>query len=130
LSGLPAQGEAERRGRPVTRLAIYDALAQQCADAVVRAYSTSFGLATRTLPAGQRTHIRNVYGLVRLADEVVDGVAAEAGGDRLLALDRLEEDVVTAVATGYSTNVLVHAFALTARRVGFGAELYTPFFAS
>ncbi|MEE6273768.1 squalene/phytoene synthase family protein [Georgenia sp. MJ206] len=114
----------------MTRLGIYDALAQRCADAVVRAYSTSFGLATRTLPTVQRTHIRNVYGLVRLADEVVDGAAAEAGGDRRRALDLLEEDVVSAVATGYSTNVLVHAFALTARQVGIGADLFTPFFAS
>lgn len=26
-----------------------------------------------------RTHIRNIYALVRIADELVDGVAAEAG---------------------------------------------------
>ncbi|MFC4553739.1 phytoene/squalene synthase family protein [Georgenia faecalis] len=112
------------------RLDLYDTLAQRCADAAVRTYSTSFALATRTLPADQRVHVRNVYGLVRLADEIVDGAAAEAGGDQRAALDALEADCERAMAQGYSTNVLVHAFARTARHAGFGAELTAPFFAS
>ncbi|WP_307793903.1 phytoene/squalene synthase family protein [Actinotalea soli] len=117
----------------MSRLDLYDAVAERSADLVVREYSTSFGLATRLLDARSRTHIRNVYALVRLADEVVDGATAEAGGDVTTArrlLDRLEEEALEAVEVGYSTNVLVHAYARTARTAGFGADLTVPFFAS
>lgn len=116
-----------------SRLSLYHAAAEQAADVVVRRYSTSFGLASRLLPPARRADIRNVYALVRLADEVVDGAAEEAdlGGARAAGLlDRLEADVVEALGTGYSINVLVHAFARTARSAGFGTDLTGPFFAS
>lgn len=115
------------------RLSLYDVVAERAADLVVRQYSTSFGLATRLLPPHLRPEIRNVYALVRLADEVVDGATQEVGGDVADArrrLDALEAETALAVRTGYSTNVLVHAFAASARRGGFGAELTAPFFAS
>ena len=60
-------------------LARYDRAAVRSAAVVIAEYSTSFGLAVRLLPAATRKHIRDVYALVRLADEVVDGVAAAAG---------------------------------------------------
>ena len=115
------------------RLSLYDQVAQEAADVVVRRYSTSFGLATRVLAPACRTEIRNVYALVRLADEVVDGAAAEAGGDAGAPdalLTALEDATAEAIRTGYSTNLLVHAFAGTARRAGIGEDLVTPFFAS
>jgi phytoene/squalene synthetase len=75
----------------------------------------------------------NIYALVRLADEVVDGASAEAGADadrtRQL-LDDLEARTEAAMADGYSTDVLVHAFAGTAREVGVSTDLTRPFFAS
>lgn len=121
-----------RRAPDTDRLALYDEVAQQAADALIARYSTSFGLATRLLPAEQRAHIRAVYALVRLADEVVDGasVAAGAGRSARALLDDLETQTESALTSGYSTNVLVHAFAGTARLVGFGTELTAPFFAA
>ena len=113
------------------RLTLYDQVAQDAADVVVRGYSTSFGLATRLLAPDCRTHIRNVYALVRLADEVVDGAADEAGGtDAGALLTALEAETAAGLASGYSTNLLVHAFARTTRLAGFREELTTPFFAS
>jgi phytoene synthase len=100
---------------------------------VIGEYSTSFGLAVRLLPPRTRGHIRNVYALVRLADEVVDGVAAAAGmpADRIAAaLDDLESSTYEAMETGYSTNLVVHAFATTARAVGIERAIVTPFFTS
>ncbi|MHA3948779.1 phytoene/squalene synthase family protein [Cellulomonas bogoriensis] len=117
----------------MSRLTLYGQVAEKAADLVVREYSTSFGMATRLLAPWCRVHVRNIYALVRLADEVVDGATEEAGGDVDAArrlLDRLEEDTDEAIATGYSTNVLVHAFAATAREAGFATELTAPFFAS
>lgn len=115
------------------RLALYDETAQRAAGVVVRRYSTSFRLATRLLPPVQRAHVCNVYALVRLADEVVDGASAEAGVglDRTRALlDDLEARTEAAMSAGYSTDVLVHAFARTAREVGISTDLTRPFFAS
>lgn len=114
-------------------LARYDRAAVRSAAVVIAEYSTSFGLAVRLLPRVTRRHIRDVYALVRLADEVVDGVAAAAGvpPERIAtALDRLEAETYEAMATGYSTNLVVHAFAATARDVGIEREIVTPFFAS
>ena len=70
-------------------------------------------------------HISNIYALVRLADEVVDGVAREAGLDATpspTALHRLEEETEAALLSGYSTNMIVHAFACTARSQGIDTD--------
>ncbi|MBX3195232.1 MAG: squalene/phytoene synthase family protein [Microbacteriaceae bacterium] len=99
----------------------------------MRRYSTSFGQASRLLAPELRPHIRNVYALVRVADEVVDGGAAGAGLEPQVAarlLNELERDVERAIEEGYSANLVVHAFARTARAAGFGTELTEPFFAS
>jgi len=100
---------------------------------IIRSYSTSFGMASRMLPREVRAHIVNIYGLARIADEIVDGAAQEAGLDRSgcrEVLDALEAETARAVVTGYSANLVVHAFAGTARDTGIDSELTTPFFAS
>ena len=115
------------------RLALYDRVAEETASIVIRSYSTSFGLASRLLGPGVRQHVENIYALVRIADEIVDGGAEEAGIDTVAAgrhLNEFERETEQAMETGYSTNLVVHAFALTARDVGFGSELTAPFFES
>lgn len=116
-----------------TRLALYDRVAEETASVVIRRYSTSFGLASRLLGTGIRQHVENIYALVRVADEIVDGPATEAGLDTISAgraLNELERETEHAMDSGFSSNLVVHAFALTARQVGFGAELTAPFFES
>ena len=113
--------------------ALYDRCASDAAAAVIATYSTSFSLATRLLGARVRPRVREVYALVRLADEIVDGAAEAAGvpidAQRAL-LDALEEETLAAIARGFSTNLVVHAFALTAADCGIGEDLVRPFFAS
>jgi phytoene/squalene synthetase len=90
-------------------------------------------MASRILSRESRRHIDNIYALVRLADEVVDGVAVEAGLSRDEAgqqLDALEADTYAAMETGYSTNLIVHAFALIAREVLIQRDIVEPFFTS
>jgi len=116
-----------------TDLPLYDRVAHETAAVVIRRYSTSFGLASRLLRADVRQHVENIYALVRIADEVVDGVAADAHVPEHeigALLDDLERETHSAVERGYSTNLVVHAFARTAREAGFGRELVAPFFAS
>jgi phytoene/squalene synthetase len=118
---------------PVARLALYTEVAEQSASLVIRRYSTSFGMASRFLGRTVRQPVENVYALVRIADEIVDGGADEAGVERQVAarlLNELERDVERGIEEGYSANLIVHAFARTARAAGFGAELTAPFFAS
>ena len=115
------------------RLALYTSVAERSASSVIAGYSTSFRAASRLLAPNVRRHVENIYALVRIADEIVDGAAEDARLDRDAAaqtLDELERDTRTALARGYSANLVVHAFAATARRTGFGAELTAPFFAS
>jgi phytoene synthase len=112
---------------------LYDKVAQETASIVIRRYSTSFGLASRLLGASVRQHVENIYALVRVADEIVDGVAEQAGLDTLAAgraLNELERETEQAMESGFSANLVVHAFALTAREVSFGPELTAPFFES
>lgn len=116
-----------------TRIDLYTRVAEETASGVIRRYSTSFGLAASILDRSTRQHIENIYSLVRLADEIVDGVAYEAGVSVKRAgelLDALEQDTEEAMVSGYSTNLIVHAFAHTAKTVGIRPELTRPFFAS
>ena len=108
----------------------YDEVARETASIVIRRYSTSFGLASRLLGAQVRQHVENVYALVRVADEVVDGGADIDERTARHALDDLERETNEAMVAGFSTNLVVHAFALTARDAGFGRELTAPFFES
>jgi 15-cis-phytoene synthase len=109
----------------------YDEVAQASAAQVIAGYSTSFGWATRLLAQPVRAHVRNIYALVRVADEIVDDPdPALAPAWRRQQLDELEVETYRALDSTRSSNLVVHAFALTARRFGIGPELVEPFFAS
>ncbi len=121
------------RDRVATGLDLYNRTAQDAAATVIARYSTSFGLACRMLGPRPRPHVRVIYALVRVADEIVDGPAVAAGlsaADARTVLDELETETLLAVARGFSANLIVHAFAQTARECGIGEELIRPFFAS
>ena len=82
-----------------------------------------------------RQHVRNIYALVRVADEIVDGAAAEArvGGGNVepsVALDQLEAEIYRTLRSKFSSNLVVHAFAATANETGFARGIIEPFFVS
>ena len=109
----------------------YDRVAQLSARTVIAGYSTSFGWAARLLEEPVRTHVRNIYALVRVADETVDDPDPQLPhAVRARMLDDLAAETAQAVERGRSTNLVVQAFAITARRYGIGTELIDPFFAS
>ncbi|KQO99730.1 phytoene/squalene synthase family protein [Leifsonia sp. Leaf264] len=114
-------------------LELYTRAASASSAVVIGRYSTSFGAAARLLGAGVRSQVRDIYALVRVADEIVDGAAAAAGltiEEQNSRLDEFEAETDRAIATGFSTNLVVHAFAVTARASGIGTDLTAPFFAS
>ena len=50
----------------------FDKVSYDCSKMVTKSYSTSFSLATKMLSPSIRSHIYNIYGFVRFADEIVD----------------------------------------------------------
>lgn len=122
------------RGRTIREDgSLYDRVAVEASAVVIRRYSTSFGLATRLLSSSVREDITNFYALVRLADEIVDGVAASAqftSAEINDCLTAFEAETNHALDTGFSTNLVIHAFGLSARKTGFGRDLTEPFFES
>jgi phytoene/squalene synthetase len=98
---------------------------------VIRQYSSSFGLASLLLAEPVRTRVRNIYALVRVADEIVDNPDPNLGPEpRATMLRWLHADVGQALQTGYSGNLVVHAFARTAIECAITGDLVDPFFES
>lgn len=106
---------------------LYTKTSYELAEILTKRFSTSFSLASRLFEGSIRPHIYAIYGMVRLADEIVDTYRAADAAERL---DAFESQTMQAVETGYSTNPLLHAFALTARAYGIDKELIEPFFDS
>ena len=111
-------------------LSRYDQAASRAAAQVMGRYSTSFSLATRLLRGRVRADIRHLYAVVRIADELVDGAAAQAHTDPAAALDAYEKTILAAPQQRLHTDLVVHAYALTARRCGFPREYLVAFFHS
>ncbi|WP_342319415.1 phytoene/squalene synthase family protein [Corynebacterium mayonis] len=111
-------------------LDLYDKTCDAAAARVIAAYSSSFSLATRVLSAPMRRDIRNLYAMVRIADEIVDGAAAEANQDVRALIDAYEKAVLAAPDQHFHTDPVLHAYARSARRCGFNPAHIRAFFAS
>ncbi|WP_420098940.1 phytoene/squalene synthase family protein [Corynebacterium sp.] len=117
----------------VDYLRSYDQMAVSAAHRVITTYSTSFSLATRLLRPTPRRDICNLYAMVRIADEIVDGTLEQAGGnhrDCWDCLERYEQAVLTAPQRRFHVDPVLHAYALSARRCGFKPDYVRAFFAS
>jgi phytoene/squalene synthetase len=106
---------------------LYLATSYELAERLTKRYSTSFSMSSSLFDHKVRPYIYAIYGMVRIADEIVD---TYAGNDTAARLDEFERAVYDAVETGYSTNPILHAFADTCRFVGIDHTLIKPFFAS
>jgi len=90
-------------------------------------YSTSFSESSKLFSKAIRPHIFAIYGLVRIADEIVD---TYKGSDTETLLNNLENDVYAALKSHYSPNPIVHAFVTTARQFTIPKAFLTAFFTS
>lgn len=92
-------------------------------------YSTSFSSSSTLFSASIRPAIYAIYGLVRVADEIVD---TYRGHDMDYHLTALEKEVLALITASnpFSANPIIHAFVVTSRQYSIGAELIQPFFAS
>lgn len=111
----------------------FDRMSIKAAEKVITSYSTSFSFATQVLEPELRTDIRNLYAMVRTADEIVDGTAHAAGltstqTAKLLA--DYEREVLLAPTQRLHVDPVMHAYAISARRCRFKEEHVRAFFAS
>lgn len=102
----------------------YDRAALRASKAVTHTYSTSFGWAIRLFPQSIREPIYAIYGFVRVADEMVDTFPAAAS---VQLLKSMRTEYHQAVRRGYSENLIVHAFAQTAKEYDIGSDLVDAF---
>lgn len=106
---------------------LYEKTSYELSRHLTERYSTSFSLSSRLFSKNIRPHIYAIYGLVRIADEIVD---TYQGKGAATLLEELEKETMRAIQTGYSTNPIVQSFATTAGAFNIDAQLIRPFFAS
>ena len=106
---------------------IFDTISFDCSRNVTRAYSTSFSTAVKMLSPKIRQDIYNIYGFVRLADEIVDSFH-DYNKEWLFSL--LETDLDDALRNGISLNPILNAFQFTAIRYNIPREMVDAFMKS
>ena len=98
-----------------------------CSKAITIKYSTSFSSAIKLLHADLRTPIFNIYGFVRLADEIVDTFHQH---DKQTLLQQCKEETFDAIERGLSLNPILHSFQHTVNQYKIDHALIHAFFRS
>lgn len=106
---------------------IFDQVSRACSKAVTHHYSTSFSTATRMLAPSIRKDIYNIYGFVRLADEIVD-TFHDYNKEQLF--NDFETDLYKAVENKISLNPILNAFQETVHKYNIDEALYSSFMKS
>ncbi|MDB9873834.1 phytoene/squalene synthase family protein [Flavobacteriaceae bacterium] len=89
---------------------IFDAVSQDCSRIITQTYSTSFSMATKMLSNSIRQDIYNIYGFVRLADEIVDSFHDY---DKEALFVQFEADLESALINKISLNPILNSFQQT-----------------
>ena len=92
---------------------IYDNISQECSKNTTQAYSTSFSLGIKALNKELHQPIYNIYGFVRLADEIVDTFHDY---NKLELLNRFKQDTINAIEDKISLNPILNSFQETVNR--------------
>ena len=103
---------------------IFDTVSRTCSKAVTNAYSTSFSMATKMLAPSIRQDLYNIYGFVRLADEIVDSFHDY---DKEKLLDEFTLELEKAIAARISLNPILNAFQETVHKYNIQESLYRAF---
>lgn len=106
---------------------LYEKLSYDVSRLITNKYSTSFSLGIIALDKKLRKHIYAIYGLVRIADEVVDTFH---GTNKKKLLDELKLDTYKAIEEKISTNPMLHSFQLTVNQFNIPIDLIDAFFNS
>ncbi len=100
---------------------------EACSRQFTRRYSTSFSSAIRLLHTDLRQPIYNIYGFVRLADEIVDTFHHL---DKPSLLADFKAETYASIERRLSLNPILHSFQLTVNQYNIDPELIEAFFRS
>lgn len=106
---------------------LFDEVSYSCSKLVTQKYSTSFSLATKMLAPSIRSHIYNIYGFVRFADEIVDTFH---NYDKETLLNRFEENYYSSKKQGISLNPILNSFVQTVDKFNITNSLIQAFLKS
>ena len=106
---------------------LFDKVSLECSKNVTNSYSTSFSLATKMLSKNIRQDIYNIYGFVRLADEIVDTFH---DFDKKILLDRFIDELDYSLKNKISTNPILNSFQFTVNKYKIDYELIDAFLTS
>ncbi|MDI9312505.1 MAG: phytoene/squalene synthase family protein [Limnohabitans sp.] len=106
---------------------LFDTVSFSCSRIVTQSYSTSFSSAVKMLAPNIRQDIYNIYGFVRLADEIVDSFH-DYNKEELF--DRFELDLKLALKDKISLNPILNAFQDTVFKYNIPYELIASFMKS
>jgi phytoene/squalene synthetase len=106
---------------------LYHNASENCSKAITNEYSHSFSSAIRLLHKDLQQHIFNIYGFVRLADEIVDTFHEY---DKPILLEQFKRETYEAIRQGISLNPILHSFQRTVNRYDIDLNLVDAFFRS
>jgi phytoene synthase len=107
--------------------ALFDTVSEQCCRNVTETYSTSFSVAVKMLSPSIRQDIYNIYGFVRLADEIVDSFHDY---DKHALFGLFSDDLQRALEQRISLNPVLNAFQHTVYKHNIPNDLIDTFMSS
>lgn len=108
-------------------LELFHSTSEKCSRIVTQRYSTSFASAIRLLHKDLRAPICNIYGFVRLADEIVDTFHQQ---DKAALLKQFKEETYASIERGISLNPILNSFQQTVNKFHIDHQLIEAFFRS
>jgi phytoene synthase len=111
----------------MNNLEIFHSFCGESSKMVTQKYSTSFYKASSLFKPEIRQHIYNIYGFVRLADEIVDTFHDY---DKVNLMADFERNYQSAKENGISLNPILHSFCLTQREKKIPQHLVDAFLTS
>ena len=105
----------------------FDLISNKCSEVVTKNYSTSFSFGISFLNKPLRKHIYNIYGFVRLADEIVDSFH-EYDKEKLLI--QFKEEALLSIENKISLNPILNSFQQTVNSYNIDLSLIVSFLKS
>lgn len=106
---------------------LFENTSATCSKLVTNNYSTSFSLGIKTLHSRYHAPIYGIYGMVRLADEIVDTFH---GYNKAQLLADFKRDTFNAIEQKISLNPILHSFQKAVNDYAIPHELIEAFFKS
>jgi phytoene/squalene synthetase len=105
----------------------FHSVGDSCSSIVTKQYSSSFSSAIRLLHKPMRQPVYNIYGFVRLADEIVDSFHQQ---NKKQLLEEFKRETGLAIERRLSLNPVLHSFQRTVHQFNIDRALIDAFFKS